>query len=351
MRTRSFRPSLDLVLEERLALSTGGVAASASAVNAPVIPAHQIPFFGPVGAMGDSYTDEYQFYAPDRYAARNWVEILHATRGVAFGPFTAANRGEPRNQGFAYDWARSSATSDDMMANQLPGLTAQVASGKVQYASVFIGGNDYLNLILAAQAGAIPPQNIPAALTQTTTNLIKNVTIATDTLLAANPNAKVVLWTLPSVGLIPIAQIAAATSPVAKMLIDAVGQAEDVFNAAVKQMASANPRVALVDLATVTKSVASSPTLPFDGITVDLTTPGDDYHNFFLGDFYHPGTIGQGIIADTFAQAIDTKFGAQLFPLPPTEIVQFAATTQRHVLQLIHAGKLPPLTPHLPSAG
>ena len=37
---------------------------------------------GGVGVMGDSYSDEYQFYPPDRSTARNWVEILAATRGA-----------------------------------------------------------------------------------------------------------------------------------------------------------------------------------------------------------------------------------------------------------------------------
>ena len=38
-----------------------------------------------IGILGDSISDEYRFYAPDRVTARNWVEILAATRGVFFG--------------------------------------------------------------------------------------------------------------------------------------------------------------------------------------------------------------------------------------------------------------------------
>ena len=40
---------------------------------------------GGIGVLGDSYSDEYQFYPPHRSTARNWVEILAATRGVDFG--------------------------------------------------------------------------------------------------------------------------------------------------------------------------------------------------------------------------------------------------------------------------
>src|SRR4051794_15479821 len=53
-----------------------------------------------IGVLGDSYSDEYEFYPPDRSTARNWVEILSATRGLDFGPYSTVGRGEPRNRGF-----------------------------------------------------------------------------------------------------------------------------------------------------------------------------------------------------------------------------------------------------------
>src|SRR6188474_2963230 len=83
---------------------------------------------GGIGVLGDSYSDEYQFYPPDRSTARNWVEILAATRGLDFGRFGDEGRGEPRNQGFAYNWARSDATTEDLIATgQHAGLAGQIA--------------------------------------------------------------------------------------------------------------------------------------------------------------------------------------------------------------------------------
>src|SRR3954467_5173300 len=64
-----------------------------------------------IGVLGDSYSDEYQFYPPDRSTAQNWVEILARARGLNFGRYSAYSRGEPRNQGFEFNWARSDATS------------------------------------------------------------------------------------------------------------------------------------------------------------------------------------------------------------------------------------------------
>src|SRR6516162_6803570 len=99
---RSFRPSVctSEALEERIMLSHARGAAASAAIHLagarPLTALHQTPrSLGPVGAVGDSYTDEYEFYPPDRTTARNWVEILHALRRVRFGPFTTQSRGEP----------------------------------------------------------------------------------------------------------------------------------------------------------------------------------------------------------------------------------------------------------------
>src|SRR5687768_11788563 len=71
---------------------------------------------GGVGVLGDSYSDEYQFYPPHRARARNWVEILAETRGIDFGAFSLADRGAPRHAGYANNWARSGATTANAIA-------------------------------------------------------------------------------------------------------------------------------------------------------------------------------------------------------------------------------------------
>ena len=312
-------------LEDRMVMSYGGASAVA---QLHAVTAHAVktttpppgPFIGPVGTLGDSYTDEYRFYSPDRSHAHNWVEILHNTRGVAFGHFTTQSRSEPRDQGFAYNWARSDAISNDMIANQLPGLTAQVAQGKVKYAWIFIGGNDYLHLLAAAQAGAIPPANLPAAVQSTTAQLETNFLTAVNTLLAANPNVKLAVSTLPDISTTPAAQQAAQGNPLAAALLHGISLATANYNALISTIANSNPRIVEVDLAGTTAQIAAanpSGTATFGGQKIDPITPGDDYHHFILADNIHVGTVGQGIISELFAQAIDQKFGAQLFPPPP----------------------------------
>ena len=322
------------LLEERVVMSHVGMVAevvSPRVATAGALPntSNTPPQLGPVGALGDDTTDEYRFYPPDRSLARNWVEVLHATREVSFGPFSFKSRGEPRDQGFAYNWARSGATSTEMVQDQLPGLARQVADGQIRYASILIGTNDFLQVLGGVQAGLIPPTAALPTLLKTEVQAGANVATAVSTLLAANPNVRLVVFTLPDVTLSPLARLGANT-PQAKLLLAATSQAIQAFNTSISALASANDQVAVADLASATAQAASSPTgtISFGGQTINLLTPGNDYHDFFLADGIHPGTVAQGTIADLFALAIDTKFGAQLFPPTPQEIVRLAQAIQ-----------------------
>jgi hypothetical protein len=283
-----------------------------------------------VGALGDSYTDEYRFYPPDRSQARNWVEVLAAEHRANFGPFKTISRGEPRDQGFAFNWARSDATSSDLVANQLPGLAAQVAKGQVQYAWIFTGGNDFLFFLRdSAESFHFQGPAVQAQLAQVEARAEANFKTAVDTLLAANPNVRLVVATLPDVGELPIVAEVSAVFPQARALVAATSLQIQKYNALIRSTAASSDRIALADLATASSALTNAPSgsAQFGGATIDLRTPGDDYHHFFLADGIHVGTVGQGVIADTFIAAVDARFGAGIAPLSDTQIVQFA----RHV--------------------
>src|SRR5262249_23411824 len=146
---------------------------------------------------------------------RNWVEILAATKRANFGPFTPANRGEPRNQGFAFNWARSDSTSSDMIVNQLPGLTQQVAAGKVRYVSIFTGDNDFNFFLQDAAFGQFgtDPTAILARLGQVEATAEANFDRAVNALLAANPNVKLVANTIFDVAQEPIIRTVIGGTP------------------------------------------------------------------------------------------------------------------------------------------
>jgi phospholipase/lecithinase/hemolysin len=281
-----------------------------------------------IGVLGDSYSDEYRFYPPDLSTARNWVEILSDTGRANFGTYSVKSRGEPRDQGFAFNWARYGATSSQMVANQLPGLTAQVAKGQVKYVSIFIGGNDFLYFLQGAEAST--PAQAPALLAQivqTEAQAEANVSLAVNTLLAANRKVKLVLTTVPDVSEAPVVKQAEAGNPTASALVSAAEQDLAKYNDYLRAIAASDPsRIALNDLAAEASAImqVSGGSVPFGGTTINLTTPGHDYHDFFV-DGLHVGTVGQGLIANSIVTAIDTQFGAKIKPLTNAQIVQFAA--------------------------
>ena len=320
-----FGPRTLEALEARIALSVAAPAevrhaAPAAAVARPTPPPT-------VGALGDSYTDEYRFYGPDQSQARNWVEILAATNKANFGAFSTRSRGEPRDQGFANNWARYASTSSQLIANQLPGLKAQVKAGQVQYAWIFTGGNDFLYFLQdAAKGGA--NQSLTALenqLAKVEATAARNFNTAVSSLLSANRNVKLVVATVPDVADLPAVQQAMAGNPGAQLLVNAASAQVQKYNAVIRAAAK-NPRVALADLAAESVSLfgGQGSTVKFGGATISLTTPGDSYNHAFLADGIHVGTVVQGVIADQFIIAIDAKFKAKVVQLSPTQIVAFA---------------------------
>ena len=295
-------------LEERIAMSHGGSST------------------GGFGAVGDSLTDEYRFYPPDRSQARNWVEILSQTRDLDFGAFTTKSRGVPRDQGFANNWALYGATSQGVVEGELPGLAAQVASGKVKYASVNMGSNDFLYFV-EQTAAVLPSAGIPpgylADLYAVEVNAEKNFDTTVNALLAANKDAKVVVSTVNDLHQVPIvAQFLG--NPVANLVVDAAEDAVQAFNVHVRLVAEAHPgRVGLSDLAAQSSVLAGLSSVPFGDTTIKLATTGDDYHDFILADKIHPGTVAQAEIANAFIGAVDT-LGLRIKPLSPAEILKFA---------------------------
>ena len=318
-------------LEPRIALSTIKAGAAEVAGHAPGLRGARTTLPGPragFGVLGDSLSDEYRNYPPDRSHARNWVEILAQTRRANFGPYSAVSRGEPRNRGYAFDWARSDAASSDMVANQLPGLVRQVARGQVKYASVLIGENDYIQAVVGLATTSPTPEAVASRLAATTATLTSNFDKAVNDLLVASPNLRLAVATLPDVTRTPAAQLLSGVQGAAE-LTSAVRQATGVFNDHVRAVAAGNPRVALVDLAARFQTWSGTTQTTFGGRTIDLVRPGDDDHHLYLADLLHPGTVGQGVIANEVVSALDAKFGARFAPVAPTRIVRLAARVAR----------------------
>jgi hypothetical protein len=277
-----------------------------------------------IGVLGDSYSDEYQFYPPDRSTARNWVEILAATRGLDFGGFSAEGRGEPRNQGYAYNWARSDATTDALITTgQHTGVAAQVARGEVGLVFVFIGGNDLINALHSDDPTAELGAALPRAL--------KNYRTAIDTILAASPEVKLVLATLPDVRDLPEFAIPLREGRIPRDVADAFTAAIWRYNTQIRLIATTEPRAALIDLDLTTRAakLVSREYAYLYGRRVDLLHTANDLDYFFLADVRHPGTLGQGILARLFVQVVNAKFGAGIEPLRDGDVLEVASSCSR----------------------
>lgn len=99
--------------------------------------------------IGDSAQDEYA--APENARpAINWVEHL-ARSGLPLGQW--GSWGGARRTGYAFNWARSGATSAQALADQAPGVLAQLQAGTVTHVLIQVGNNDLHDVAASIYAG------------------------------------------------------------------------------------------------------------------------------------------------------------------------------------------------------
>lgn len=293
------------------------IAALAIALFPPVSLRAQAKAPPAIGVLGDSYSDEYRFYPPDRAQARNWVEILAAARGLNFGAFTSESRGEPRNQGFAHNWARSGAETEDLIrTGQLPGLAAQVARGEVGVVVVFIGGNDFIRPL----ASKAPGGEVDGVLKRATANLDR----ALATILRASPDVRAFLVTVPDIAELPEFAMPLRAGRLPAATVAAYSNAVADFNRHLRWLAMANPRVAIVDLALATQFAPrpDADTFLVAGHRLDRIHPANAVDHAFLADSRHIGTLIQGVLANHVINALNARLGTQIAPLGVAEILK-----------------------------
>jgi lysophospholipase L1-like esterase len=276
---------------------------------------------GGIGVLGDSHSDEYQFYPPHRSTARNWVEILVASRALNFGRFSPVSRGEPRNQGYEYNWARSDATTDDLIATgQHVGLAAQVARGEVSLVVVAIGGNDFIN--------AMKTPDPVATFQEVGRRAEANLALAVATVLRAHQDVKMVISTVADIRDLPEFRVPLKAGRLPRASADAATATIRRYNARIRALAAGQPRVAVLDFFLVSQASdrISPESLPVAGHSIARSGPSDAPDHLFLGDVRHLGTVGQGLLAELVVATINAKFAAGVPPLTQREIFEFAET-------------------------
>ena len=258
------------------------------------------------GAIGDSLAAEYQFSGPPDSSARNFVELLAENNRVNFGAFSTTSLGTPRLQGYANNWAVSSATTADLTP-QTAGLAQQAATGKVQLAFVNVGANDIRTLL----SGADP--------TTTVTNGITNTVTAVQTLLAVNPQLHVAVANVPDITKVPGAQALLAADPALASLFTQASALINTYNTSLAAQFAGNSRVAIVDENGLFNNILAHPSTVIPGVTLNTTTPGTSPDHLFI-DALHPGTLGQGLLANAFVNSVDSQFQLNIAPLTNAQI-------------------------------
>jgi len=142
-----------------------------------------------LGVLGDSGVDSYR--GTDNrggdYAAITFgpVDLLVLLRGFDCGEW--GNYDEPRRTDYAYNWARSGATSTTMISGgQHTGLASQVTAGSPRLCWIRIGSNDFRfssDNYQNTYNGSLSGESLQTVIDQ----CVSNVFIAADTLISASP--------------------------------------------------------------------------------------------------------------------------------------------------------------------
>lgn len=320
-----------------------------------------------IGVIGDSLSDEYQGVA-SRLPGLTWTEQLEATDRIALGANEddPSVRGEPRNDGYALNWARfgqaalgiqwnsqvvldnpnvpASQKTDPRLQTlgsfdaQINGLAAQIDAGQVDVALVWIGHND----LFIRQFIGYDQDGGQQAFFGALINKIVTAAATLRTHAANHPH------TQAKVAIVGLAGAAAALNPSLSAAAASAGIAYiDSFNTAVNAIVTEQAQTGVYDVAgaavqpfTIVYSPFSA--TPKTASLADLAFPGTGPCGFnpatngigcstpaYAGPFrhydgVHPNTLYMGVVGNQFITDVNAKFGFAMQTIPETQLRQTA---------------------------
>lgn len=259
-----------------------------------------------IGILGDSNSDEYRADdsraggTPYEATTLNWVELLAKYRNIDFGAW--GNWGGVRRTGFEYNWARSGATAESMIADgQHTGLAEQIKAGKIDYAIIFIGANDFHSwngTYEEVYSGKLSDKQLQAKID----GIVSNITLAVDTLQAAG-NVKIVLTNYSD----PNASADFLLSYPEKNKRQRISDAIIQIDKRLAELASDRGLILadLYNVSSVLLSRVDNGNIMVGGQAINAVVHGDEPHHLQLeSGVGHLGTVGSGILANFFLAAL-----------------------------------------------
>jgi lysophospholipase L1-like esterase len=297
-------------------------------INSAREPSAVTPPLVGLAILGDSTQDEYR--ADDSRGGAygdttfNWVELLARFRKVDVGAW--GERDEPRRGGYEYNWARSAATTQTMIASgQHTGVARQIRAGQVSHVLIQIGINDIYQQELWKPI--VEDRLRGVELHARLDAMAANVDVAVSSLEGAG-DVQVMLaatqdYATPDV--LPEVKIILADPVKRRRLIDAFAY----LNQQLRQVADRHQIVFFDYNAALQAELArrddGSNRLIIGAEAIDLNVRGDDPRHGMLDDQYaHPGTVLSAITANLYIERMNAAFGTTIAPFSDEEIIRIA---------------------------
>jgi phospholipase/lecithinase/hemolysin len=235
------------------------------------------------------------------------------------------------NQGYAYNWANAGATTTDLLnQNQDDNVRGQVNSGQVTLVCAMIGNNDFSKEYDSGSThihnyGYIYSGNDWHPVVNTAIN---NLKAAVNTVMSGS-TAKMVLATIPDPELTPALR-AGYSDPIKRQRVsDAIAEYNRRIVAEVETLYA--DRIAIADVYQVSLDVMAElkkgNNYFVGGYEIDLYNSGNTPDKVILGDYIHPGTIMQGLMARKFITGMN-ELGATLPQLTDGQILHMAGVPE-----------------------
>jgi lysophospholipase L1-like esterase len=296
--------------------------------------AHGVPLSGQsIGAYGDSMTMQYSLWVPLATANGyplfsngtqfNWVDQL-VKSGYNFGPVAPFPvpifNGSTYN---TYDAGIVGAKSGDVDGTEVGFLQPSIPAGGLHVIVDIIGANDFNSTVTTtiyndAASKSYNPQTDPTTVAYLQ-GVYNNIAAGIADTLAEYPNQKMILATIPDPTLTPSEK---ASYPIASQHA-AITEAIQSLNAQIISLAASYhfPVVDMFGLGNLASSLTS-----LGGVTM-INAGGTSGNDLYLSDGFHPGTVMQGIIANTVLQADHVAYGDSVTPISEQQSATWAGLT------------------------